>query len=369
MWRRIFALMLKEFLTVLKDKRSRVVLVVPPLIQLMVFGYAASFDLKHVPYAVFDQDRSGAARELLAEFRGARGFVEIARIDQDRDIAPLIDGKQVLMVIRVGPRFGADLLAGRPATLQIMLDGRNSNSAQLAVNYARRIVQRFNAQWTARHGGPTPPAHIEMRAWFNPNLESRWFFIPGIVGVLTLLVTMLVTALSVAREREQGTFDQLLVTPLRPAEILLGKALPSFVIGITEASLITLVAVFWFGIPLLGSLLTLYTGLALFLLSAIGLGLMISSLAVTQQQGLLGAFFFMVPAILLSGFATPIANMPPLVQDLTLLNPMRYFLVILRGVFLEGTPFGLLLHQFFAMAVIGTVALSIAAWLFRHRMY
>ena len=179
----------------------------------------------------------------------------------------------------------------------------------------------------------------------------------------------MVTALSVAREREQGTFDQLLVTPLRPAEILLGKALPSFVIGITEASLITLVAVFWFGIPLLGSLLTLYTGLALFLLSAIGLGLMISSLAVTQQQGLLGAFFFMVPAILLSGFATPIANMPPLVQDLTLLNPMRYFLVILRGVFLEGTPFGLLLHQFFAMAVIGTVALSIAAWLFRHRMY
>ena len=151
MWRRIFALMLKEFLTVLKDKRSRVVLVVPPLIQLMVFGYAASFDLKHVPYAVFDQDRSGAARELLAEFRGARGFVEIARIDQDRDIAPLIDGKQVLMVIRVGPRFGADLLAGRPATLQIMLDGRNSNSAQLAVNYARRIVQRFNAQWTHLH--------------------------------------------------------------------------------------------------------------------------------------------------------------------------------------------------------------------------
>ncbi|MGP1678577.1 MAG: ABC transporter permease [Burkholderiales bacterium] len=369
MWRRILALTVKEFLTLLKDKRSRVVIVVPPLIQLMVFGYAATFDLKHVPFAVFSEDRGAEARELLAAFRGSPSFVEVARLAQDRDIAPLIDAKLALMVIRIGPRFSADLRAGRAAPLQLIVDGRNSNTAQLAVNYAQQIVKGFNTEWIARHGGSRPPAQIEMRAWFNPNLESRWFFIPGIVGVLTLLVTMLVTALSVAREREQGTFDQLLVTPLRPAEILLGKALPSFVIGSAEATLIILVAVFWFKVPFLGSPLTLYTGLALFLLSAIGLGLMISSLAVTQQQGLLGAFFFLVPAILLSGFATPIENMPPLVQDLTLLNPMRYFLVILRGVFLEGTPFGLLLHEYLAMAAIGAVALAIAAWLFRHRMY
>ncbi len=369
MWRRILALTIKEFLTILKDKRSRVVIIVPPLIQLMVFGYAATFDLKHVPFALFNEDRGIAARELVAAFRGSPSFVEVARIAQDREIAPLIDSKQALMVMRVGPRFSADLLAGHPAALQIIVDGRNSNTAQLAVNYAQSIVKRFNTEWIDRHGGSAPPAHVEMRAWFNPNLESRWFFIPGIVGLLTLLVTMLVTALSVAREREQGTFDQLLVTPLRPGEILLGKALPSFLIGIAEATVITLVAVFWFDVPFLGSLPTLYTGLALFLLSAIGLGLMISSLAVTQQQGLLGAFFFMVPAIILSGFATPIENMPPLVQNLTLLNPLRYFLVVLRGVFLEGTPFHLLLHQFFAMAAIGAVALAIAAWLFRHRMY
>lgn len=369
MWRRILALTIKEFLTILKDKRSRVVIVVPPLIQLMVFGYAATFDLKHVPFAVFNEDRGIAARELVAAFRGSPSFEEVARLAQDREIAPVIDSKQALMVMRIGPRFSADLLAGRPAQLQIIVDGRNSNTAQLAVNYAQSIVKRFNTEWIARHGGSAPPAYTEMRAWFNPNLESRWFFIPGIVGLLTLLVTMLVTALSVAREREQGTFDQLLVTPLRPGEILLGKALPSFFIGIAEATLIILVAVFWFEVPFLGSPLTLYTGLALFLLSAIGLGLMISSLAVTQQQGLLGAFFFMVPAIILSGFATPIENMPTLVQDLTLLNPLRYFLVVLRGVFLEGTPFHLLLHQFFAMAAIGAVALAIAAWLFRHRMY
>jgi len=369
MWRRILALTIKEFLTLFKDKRSRVVIIVPPLIQLMVFGYAATFDLKHVPFAVFNEDRGAAARDMIAAFRGSPSFVEVARLARDGEIAPMINSKRALMVMRIGPRFSANLLAGRPAALQIIVDGRNSNTAQLAVNYARSIVERFNDQWIARHGGRQPPARIEMRAWFNPNLESRWFFIPGIVGLLTLLVTMLVTALSVAREREQGTFDQLLVTPLRPGEILLGKTLPSFLIGIAEATLITVVAVYWFDVPLLGELLTLYTGITLFLLSAIGLGLMISSLAVTQQQGLLGAFFFMVPAIILSGFATPIANMPPLVQDLTLLNPLRYFLVVLRGVFLEGTPFHLLLHEFFAMAAIGAVALAIAAWLFRHRMY
>jgi drug efflux transport system permease protein len=369
MWRRILALAIKEFLTLFKDKRSRVVIIVPPLIQLMVFGYAASFDLKHVPFAVFDEDRGSAARDMIAAFRGSPNFVEVAGLARDGEIAPTIDSKQALMVMHIGPRFSAKLLSGRPAAMQIIVDGRNSNTAQLVLNYAQSIVERFNAAWILRHGGSQSSARIEMRAWFNPNLESRWFFIPGIVGLLTLLVTMLVTALSVAREREQGTFDQLLVTPLRPAEILLGKTLPSFLIGIGEATLITVVAVFWFRVPLLGSLPTLYMGLALFLLSAIGLGLMISALAVTQQQGLLGAFFFMVPAIILSGFATPIENMPPLVQDITLLNPLRYFLVVLRGVFLEGTPFHLLLHEFFAMAAIGVVALAIAAWLFRHRMY
>jgi len=369
MLRRILALMAKEFLALLKDKRSRFVLIGPPLVQLLVFGYAATFDLQHVPYALLNEDSGYAARELADSLRGSPSFSEVARLSHDAEIAPLIDRKDALMVVRIGPRFSADLLSGRPASLQIIVDGRNSNTALLAVNYVRVIVDQFNHDWAAAHGGRLPPAHIETRAWFNPNLESRWFFLPGIVGMLTLLVTLLVTALSVAREREQGTFDQLLVTPMRPVEILVGKALPGFIIGIAEATLIMAVTVFWFGVPLVGSLLTLYTGVLLFLLSAVGVGLMISSLAVTQQQGLLGAFLFLVPAIILSGFATPIANMPPLVQHLTLLNPMRYFLVVLRGVFLEGTPFTLLIPQFWPMAAIGVIALAAAGWLFRHRMY
>jgi len=369
MFGRILALVKKEFLTLLKDKRSRIVLIGPPLIQMLIFGYAATFDLKHVPFAVYNEDSGYASRELMAAFDGSPSFSRVAQITHEGEIAPLIDSKQVLMVVHAGPRFSADLQGGRPAELQVIVDGRNSNTAMLVINDVREIVNRYNLAWAASHDGKLPPSHIETRAWFNPNLESRWFFLPGIVGIITLLVTMLVTALSVAREREQGTFDQLLVTPLRPVEILIGKTLPGFIIGLAEASVIILAAVFWFKVPLQGSLFTLYTGIALFLLSGVGVGLMISSVAVTQQQGLLGAFIFMVPAIILSGFATPIRNMPLLVQGITLLDPMRYFLIVLRGVFLEGMPFHLLIPQFWPMALIGVSAFSIAGWLFRHRMY
>ncbi len=368
MFGRILALVIKEFGALLKDKRARFVLIGPPLVQLVIFGYAATFDLKNIPYAVYNEDRGTASRELLADFDGSPTFSRVAQITHDDEIAPMVDSLQALAVIRIGPTFSADLASGRTASLQVIVDGRNSNTALLVLNDMRDIVDRYNREWAARHGGTLPPVHIENRAWFNPNLESRWFFLPGIVALLTLLVTLLVTAFSVAREREQGTFDQLLVTPLRPVEILIGKTLPGFIVGMAEATIITLAAVFWFKVPLLGSLFTLYIGVAVFLLTGAGVGLMISAFAATQQQGLLGTFLFMVPAMILSGFATPIRNMPPLVQDLTLLNPMRYFMLYLRGVFLEGLPLSLLLDQLWPLALIGAVALVMAAWLFRHRL-
>jgi ABC-2 type transport system permease protein len=284
-------------------------------------------------------------------------------------MAPLVDSRKVLLVLHIDARFSRDLLAGKPARLQVIVDGRNSNTALIAIGYLREIVARFNREWAGERGQPAPPATIETRAWFNPNLESRWFFLPGIIGILTLLVTMVITAMSVAREREQGTFDQLLVTPMGPVEILVGKALPGFIIGFIEGTVITLVAVIWFGIPLLGSVATLYAGLAFFLLSAVGIGLMISALAVTQQQGLLGAFLFMVPAVILSGFATPIANMPAAILLITYVDPLRYFLIILRKLFLEGAPAATLLHQFWPMALIGLASMALAGWLFRHRIY
>ncbi len=366
---RIRALAIKEFLTLLKDKRGRMVVFVPPILQLLVFGYAATFDLTRIPFAVYDEDRGLAARDLVSRFTGSANFRQVAVLGADREIAPRVDRRDVLMVLRIGPQFSRELLAGRSGPVQVIVDGRNSNTAAIVLNYVNTIVAGFNADWTAKTGGTSLPAYLETRAWFNENLLSRWFIVAGIVGLLTLVVTTLVTALSVAREREQGTFDQLLVTPFRPVEILIGKALPGFIIGFAESTVIILIATLWFAVPLRGSLVTLYVGLLCFLFSTVGVGLMISSLAVTQQQGLLGGFLFIVPSILLSGFATPIANMPYWVQQITLINPMRYFLVILRGVFLQGTPFELLVGQFWPMAAIGVVNLALAAFLFRHRLY
>ncbi len=369
MWQRIHALTIKEFLALLRDPRARVVIIVPPIVQLIVFSFAATFDLNHVPMAVYDRDGGPEAQALVARFTGSEHFELVAQVHRQQDLARLIDDREALMVLSIDPRFSHDLRSSEGAQVQLILDGRNSNTAAIAMGYARSIAGGFGEDWLEAHGGPKPPSILVTRAWFNPNLVSRWFIVPGIVGLLVLVVVMVVTALSVAREREQGTFDQLLVTPLHPAEILVGKAMPGLIIGLLEATVIIAVATWGFDIPLRGHLATLYVGLGLFLLSAVGVGLMISALSATLQQAVLGAFLFLVPAVILSGFATPIANMPPLVQDLTLINPMRYFMVVLRGVFLEGTPFGLLIDQFWPMAVIGMATLAFAGWLFRHRMY
>ena len=369
MWRRIFALMIKEFLALLKDKRARTVLVIPPIIQLFVFSYAATFDLNHVRYAVYNEDPGIASRELLARFEGSDTFKVADRLENSRHISQVIDRKEALMVLRFGPNFTKDLLLGKPADLQVIIDGRNSNTALILLGYVRNIVAQFNENWAQSHGMGKLPARLEVRAWFNPNLESYWFIVPGIVGLLTLVVTILVTAMSVAREREFGTFDQLLVTPLRPVELLLGKALPGFIIGTIEATFIIIMALLWFRIPLAGSIAALYLGIFLFLVSAIGIGLMISSMSISQQQGLFGAFIFLVPAVILSGFANPISNMPLFMQYLTYLNPMRYFLIILRSVFLEGGTIPMLAHQYWPMAAIGLICQLLASWLFRHRMY
>lgn len=366
---RIVALAIKELLAILKDKKSRIVLIVPPLLQLIVFSYAATFDLNDIPIAVYNQDRGAPSRDLIARVSGSPHFHLYGYIDHDAQIAPLINNKEVLIVLKLGSKFSANITNGQGAQAQVIIDGRNSNTALLVQGYMGSIVSEFNETWSERHGLPTPPARLKVRAWYNSNMVSRWFVVPGIVGMLTLVITTIITSLSVAREREAGTFDQLLVTPIRPVEILIGKSFPGMLIGSLEGTFILLMAVYWFDIPLRGSIGALYLGLFLFILSAVGIGIMISSLAVTQQQGMLGAFLFLVPASILSGFATPIANMPEVVQWITLIDPLRYFLSILRGVFLEGDSYAILFHYYWPMAIIAIVSLSFAGWLFRHRMY
>ncbi|RMG34291.1 MAG: ABC transporter permease [Gammaproteobacteria bacterium] len=365
----VLALVRKEFLALLRDPRSRLVLIGPPMIQLMVFGYAATFDLNDVPVAVHNADRGALSRQLLARVEGSPAFHLVAEVDAEEALRELINERRAMLALSFDPNFSRDIEQGRSGRLQAILDGRNSNSALIALGYLRNILIDFNQGQSLRQGGPPLPAVLKLRAWHNENMTSRWFIVPGIVGLLLLVVTLVVTALSIAREREAGTFDQLLVTPLHPWQTLLGKSIPGLVIGLLEASFIVLLAVAWFEVPLRGSLGALYLGIFLFLLSAVGVGLMISAISVTQQQALLGAFLFLVPAVILSGFATPIANMPEVVQWISHLDPLRYFLVIVRGVFLEGADAGLLIHQYWPMALIGGIALPVAGWLARHRMY
>jgi ABC-2 type transport system permease protein len=365
---RIRSLVRKELLALLRDPRSRAILFAPAIVQTLIFGYAASFDLNHAPYAVVDEDRSAASRELLARFDGSVVFERVADLRLAADLRAAIDRREALIGVHIARDFGRRLEVGQPADVQLIADGRNSNTAATAVGYATAIVDRFNRDWRAERGLPGPPVEVSMRAWYNENLETRWNMIPALIGMITLLGTLILTALSVAREREDGTFDQLLVTPIRPAEIMIGKALPATIVGIIQATLILLVAQLWFRIPFAGSFVTLYAGLILFVLAAVGIGLFVSSIAATMQQAMLFSFTLLMPFVLLSGFATPIGNMPVFFQYLTFIDPLRYAVDMTRRVYLEGAGFEQLWNDLWPLAVISAVTLPVAAWFFRNRL-
>jgi len=366
--RRIFALIIKEFLTLFKDPKSRTVVIGPPIIQLILFGYAATFDLTDIPYAFEDLSRSVESREFLSGVSGSPYFHLVGEVRGEKAIQEMIDSREVRFVLRIGQTFSKDLQAGRDAPVQALLDGRNSNTAGIIGNYLSNVVGQYNTMRLTRTSRASPSILVS-RIYYNENALSRNFFVPGIVGVIAMVVTLLVTALSVAREREHGTFDQLLVTPLSPIGILIGKATPGLVIGLLESSLIMLAAVYWFEVPLRGNLGLLYLGLFFFIFAAVGVGLMISSLSVTMQQALLGSFLFLMPSVLLSGFATPIANMTQVVRWITLINPLRYVLVLIRGVFIENSPTYVLLMQVWPLALIGLACMALAVVMFRNRIY
>lgn len=365
---RIIALARKELLAILKDPRSRMSLLVPPILQCLIYGYAATYDLNRVPYAVLDQDHSAASHDLLARLDGSGVFIRIANLERLADISYYIEHQRALVVLQIGQDFERRLDAGESADLQVIADGRNSNTAGTATAYIGAVVDSFNAAWRVAHGAIAPPVQVTMRAWFNPNLETRWHMIPAVIATLTMLQTLMLTALSVAREREEGTFDQLLVTPYRPGEIMAGKALPCMLVGTTQATLILVTAQLWFRIPFAGSFVTLYAGLGLFLLAAVGMGLLVSSIVATMQQAMLFAFVLLMPFTLLSGLTTPIGNMPTVLQYFTLINPLRYAIDITHRVYLEGAGFGQLIPDLWPLSVIGVLTLTVAAWMFRNRL-
>lgn len=366
--RRIWILCLKELRSIFKDPRSRIVLFAPVVMQTLVFGYAATYDLNAVSFAVLDQDRSAASRNLVAKLEGSGVFQRVADLVDPRQIAAIIDEKEALLVLQVGQNFERQLEAGQSVAVQVILDGRNSNTAGTAGRYVATAIESFNADWRASHGASASQLTVEARAWYNPNLATRWNIIPSLIATLSMLQTLMLTALSVAREREQGTFDQLLVTPLRPVEIMIGKAVPSILIGTAQATVILLVAMFWFNIPMAGSIFTLYAGLLAFTIASVGIGLAISAFSANMQQAMLYTFVLLMPLMMLSGFTTPIANMPEVMQYLTYVDPLRYAVQIVQRVYLEGVGIGWILNDLWPLAVIGGVTLPTASWLFRHRL-
>ncbi len=359
----ILALIRKELLAIFKDPANRIVLFAPAFVQTLLFGYAASFDLTNVPYAVLDQSHSAASSEFLAHLDGTGVFRRKATLRSPDQIAQVIDEGRVLMAISIPADFADTLSAGESAPVQLILDGRNSTTAGSAAGYVASVAASFNA---ARSG--SVGIQLVRRAWFNPNLQSRWQILPAMVATLSMLQTLLLAALSVAREREQGTFDQLLVTPLTPLQILIGKSIPSIMVGLMQSSIVLMIALFWFQIPMSGSPALLYLGLLGFTGASVGIGMSLSALALNMQQAMLYTFLIIMPLTLLSGLITPIRNMPEVLQIATYVNPLRFAVDLVRRVYLEGAGLGDIYHDFIPMFAVAAVTLPLAAWLFRNRL-
>lgn len=360
----MIGLLAKEFWLVWSDPRSRLTLIVPPLLQLFVFGYAATFDVNHVPIAILDEDAGTLGRELAARFSGSHTFDVTKLLTSERDIQPLIDDARIMMALHIGPRFSAELLTGRTPNVQIIQDGRRLPTALAAQSYAASIIAAFNADYAATNALSRPAAATVTRAWFNPNLLSHWFIIPGLVAKLVLIAT-LATTVSIARERELGCFDRMFTLGLTPLQILTAKSFLPVTVGVLQGSAMSLAAAYWFDVPFRGSVPVLLLSLFVFVISATGIGLMLSARARTQQQATLRIFLFMVPAIMLSGFATPIAAMPDWMQTMTLFDPLRYFNVIMRGLFLRDAGWRFIWAQLWPLALISLTTLTVSYFLIR----
>ncbi|MEM7441712.1 MAG: ABC transporter permease [Pseudomonadota bacterium] len=365
---RLRALIRKELLAALRDPRSRMMLIMPPLLQLLIFSYAATLEVSNVSIGILNRDAGRWGVEFVERLEGSPTFAEILPLQGVPEIQTVIDLRQAIAVVQIGPEFSRKLEAGQTAIAQVVLDGRRSNAAQIVQGYLSVIAEEIGATVLADQDLPSGEIGPIDRNWFNPNLEYTWFTVPSLIGIITLLASLTITGLSVARERELGTFDQLMVSPLRVREILIGKTVPPMLVGVFQATIFVLAAIYWFEVPLRGSLLLLYASLLIYQAAVIGVGLFVSSLSQTQQQAFLGSFLFAVPAILLSGFASPVENMPNWLQIVSLADPLRYFLVIVKGIFLKAMSVEQVWQNTWPLLVIAFVTLGCAALLFTKRL-
>ena len=371
---RLRILVWKEFLELRQNPRLFGIVIVAPILQLTMLGYAATTDVKDVPVVVADGDRSAASRALIQHFDASRNFTIVDIVTTVNEIGPYLEDGSAWLALSIPGGYGADVTAGRPAVLQVVADGADSNSTSAALGYATALVGSYARELVLAApaaAGLAPGAAIDarIRVWFNPQLESRFFMIPGVLALVLLVVTTNLAAMAIVREKEVGTLEQLNVTPLRRWELIAGKLLPYGVIGLIDILLVTAVAVFWFEVPLRGSFALLLAVSILYVICTLGLGLLVSTISETQQQAMMTAtFFFLMPMIYLSGFMTPIENMPAAIQAITYLIPLRYFLVIVRGIFLKGVGVAVLWPEIAALATWGLVVIALAVMRSRKRL-
>lgn len=376
---KVLQILKKELNQTFRNPRLVVLLFLPPIIQLVVFGYAVNFDVKNIKTAIVDYDRTTASRDFIAHIESNKYFKTVKHLANSDDIKREIDSSAISCAIVISRGFMKNIESGKTALVQAVHDGIDSNNAITVTNYLNMIsykylrqiqvskIQKINEKLKTAGRSPIKinAVTVEPRAWFNQSLESKDFFVPGIIGNILMLITVMLTSMAIVREKEIGTIEQLLVTPIRPIEIIIGKTLPFMLIGIVQAAIIVVAAVLWFEIPVRGSFALLLCGVVIYLLSNLGIGIFISTISQTQQQAMLVTTFFMLPAFTLSGFVFPIVNMPEIVQYLTLLIPLRYFLIIVRGVFLKGVGMEVLHPQYAAMAFISFAILAFSVMRFR----
>lgn len=381
MLNRILALILKEFIAIWKDPKSRSLIIAPPLLQLIIFAHAITMEVKNIDMAVLDRSNTVYSREIISRFQHSRWFRTIYKVENEQQIKNKIETQKVQVAMEINSDFAKNIISKKPTEIQIIVDGRQTNSAAIASGYANQIINQYASDIkNTGYGGQNitqggsdsynggAKINIVTRSWFNPNLEFLWYTLVSLISLLALIITLLLTALSIAREKELGTFEQLIVSPLSSFEILAGKTIPPLILSVCLTLFMTSVAIIFFKLPFVGNIFVFLIATVISLFSIVGVGLFISSICKTQQQAILGVFTFQTPAVLLSGFISPIEDMPVILQYLTYLNPIRFYMLISKGVFLKEMSTIDVFYNLIPLIFIAFITLSLASWMFKQKL-
>lgn len=368
MFRRIFSLIKKEFWAIWKDPKSRALIFLPPILQLIIFAQAATMEVRNIDMAVLDRSNTIQSRNLIEEFRHSRWFKNVYIVQSENEVTQAIRTRRAQVALTIQTDFATKLKKNQPTSVQIILDGRQTNAAGITNGYAASIISQYEQEYFPKRFKSIPRITPEVRNWYNPNIFYLWYTVVSLIAILATTISLILTSLSIARERELGTFDQLIVSPLTSFEILVGKTVPPMVIALAIVSVMSLFIIIFYKVPFQGSVGLFYLSLFVYLLSMVGIGLFISSICRTQQQAMLGAFTFQMPAILLSGYISPVEDMPVIFQVISWLDPVRFFLVIIKGIYLKAMPASYVFENLIPLALIAVFTLAAAGWMFKRNL-